>query len=66
MSITIDKLAIELAADPEVIADTARQMITAGDGKVLTIGPSTIDDTDPVACLTDRAAATIRARLRSA
>lgn len=65
MSITIDKLATELAADPQFIVAAARQMITSGDEKVLTVGASTTDDTLPMACLTDQAAAVIRTQLRT-
>lgn len=62
MSITIEQLAAELHTDAGVIADTARQLLTSSDEKVLTVAASS-DDTEPVACLTDQAAAAIRTRL---
>lgn len=63
MSITIDQLATELNTETQVIVDTARQMITSSDEKVLTVEQSLTEGADPVACLTDHAAETIRDRI---
>ena len=66
MSVTFDQLAAELHTDPQAITDTARLLLTSGEEKVLTVGPSSGDPTDPVACLTDQAAAAIRTRFNRA
>lgn len=63
MSVTIDQLAAELNIDPQAIADAARRLVASSEDKVLTVGPSPNDPTVSITCLTDQAAAAIRAEL---
>ena len=60
MSITLDDLATELGTDTNTIATHARQLLRSGGQKVLTVRPDR--DNGEVTCLTDHAAAAIRAQ----